>query len=78
MLSVLRRALAQIAIGAIFGMPLAGLLFNVDTARELTWDTFGFTLATGTAVMAAVALLSCVGPSRRVLRIESSEALRVE
>ncbi len=73
--SVFRRPLTQLGLGLGIGAFLVGgLLFSTDMSTLQAAVLFG---AYGSA-MAAVFLLACLGPTMRALRVEPSEALRVE
>jgi predicted permease len=72
---VLSRAMRQIAIGIGIGIVIAGVLD--------TWMDGGFTggrgvylLAVVAVLMASVGLLAAIGPARRALRIQPTEALK--
>lgn len=73
---VARRAVTQIAVGVLIGMPLAALfLVNESGSR---YAGAGKTLVVGILVMAAVALAACTGPTLRALRIDPNVALKGE
>ena len=82
LMTLLRRSLAQIAIGALIGMPLAGrLLFEVR--RDAGSGSSGLlaaalALGPGLLIVTVIGIFSCAGPARRALRIEPAEALRAE
>lgn len=80
-LTVARRAVAQIALGALLGTPVA-----VRIAFELLRDAGGgassaaviaVALAPGLVVMLVVSLIACTAPTLRALRVTPAEALRV-
>jgi hypothetical protein len=73
-LSVARRALLQLSVGVLLGMPLAAAFLmssvgnrSVDAAR---------TLAVGIAVLVLVGLAACTGPTLRALRVQPNQVLR--
>jgi predicted permease len=76
---VLREALAQVLVGAAFGVAISlalarllkSLLFGVGGADPLT-------LACVTLLLALVALLACLVPARRAARVDPMVALRTE
>ncbi|HSR50955.1 MAG TPA: FtsX-like permease family protein [Acidobacteriota bacterium] len=76
---VLREALAQVAIGAALGLPLAWML-----ARLLTSQLYQVSAADPPAylltllALAAAALASSVLPARRALRLDPATVLRQE
>ena len=73
--SIFRKPLTQLALGLGIGAFLVGgALFSTDMSRLQAAVMFG---AYGSA-MAAVFLIACLGPTMRALRVEPSEALRVE
>jgi len=75
--SIFGRALRQIAIGVVLGIGLALLLDRLQDGEALGGR--GGLLLSGTAlVMCLVGLLAALGPARRGLRIEPSEALKGE
>ncbi len=79
-LTILRRSLMQVALGALLGLPLA--------ARIVFEDPFGsgsppvtallVALAMAMGIIAVIGLFSCVVPARRALRIRPGDALRAE
>ncbi len=71
--SVARRAMAQIGVGVLLGLPVAALfLVDGDGSRYLG---AGKTLVVGIVVMSVVGLAACTGPTLRALRIQPREAL---
>ena len=75
--TIARRSLAQLGVGVLFGMPIAGVLSAAMT------DEFGSTsspmvvvLALGASVIALIGMLACTAPTLRGLRIMPTEALR--
>lgn len=79
--TILRRSLLQIGVGALVGVPLAGRLFfavQEDGGRTSAGSAFLWALAFGVGVVTLVGLFSCLAPARRVLSIQPSEALRAE
>jgi ABC-type antimicrobial peptide transport system permease subunit len=69
------RVVRQLALGLLVGSLLSAALFSAT----------GFTLGRATALMVSVAaimlsvgLLAALGPARRGLRIEPTEALRAD
>jgi putative ABC transport system permease protein len=76
---VLRQESVPVAIGVGLGIAgaiavgraMRGLLFNVQPADPLTFFTMP-------ALLAAVALVACLIPTRRTLDIEPANALRAE
>ena len=72
---VFARAAVQLAAGLVTGVALA-LLLDSATAGEVLGRSGRLTLPAVAAVMVVVGLLSAVGPARRGLRIQPTEALR--
>jgi hypothetical protein len=80
--TILRRTLVQLALGALFGIPLAARLFGAidGTPTGGSSPILASLMALGLAVALVVfiGLVSCLVPTRRVLRVEASDALRAE
>jgi predicted lysophospholipase L1 biosynthesis ABC-type transport system permease subunit len=75
--SIFARALRQLGVGVLVGLLVAALL-DWRTGGEFTGG-LGVPLLGGVAAfMIAVALLAALGPARRGLRIQPTEALRQE
>lgn len=80
-LTVLRRSLVQLALGALIGLPL-----TTRFVFELLGSSGGGSVAASVAIalglalgiVGLVGLGSCLVPTRRILRIEASEAMRAE
>jgi predicted permease len=73
--SIFGHVLAQVGIGAVAGLALAAVLSVVVGAELGDQRTYWF-LAGVLAALVATALLAALGPARRGLRIEPTEALR--
>ena len=74
---VLSRAIAQIAVGITIGVAVAGLLDWLNSGGMLGGR--GVLLLPAVAVlMATVGVLAALGPARRALRIQPTEALRAD
>jgi predicted permease len=71
--SVFSRALGQLAIGAALGTAAAAAL---DSGSNLMRGNAAVVLPIVALIMMAVGLVAAVGPARRGLRIEPTEALR--
>ena len=75
--SVLRKAAAQIAVGVAPGIAVAGLL--VQTLEGGRADPRGLVvLVLVAATMALVGFIATLGPARRALRIQPTEALKMQ
>jgi ABC-type antimicrobial peptide transport system permease subunit len=74
---VVRQGLVQIAVGLVLGLGLAAglaqfmtiIMFGVDP-----WDPFVFSVVV--VSLATVALLACLIPARRAMRVDPMTALR--
>ncbi len=80
--TILQRSLAQIGVGALLGLPIAVFFvqqLNDGSAGGHT-PAMSALVAVGLAmiIVSVVALVSCAVPTRRVLAIESSVAMRAE
>jgi predicted permease len=71
--SIFSRALGQLAVGAALGVASAAAL---ERALGLTRGNAAVVLPLVALVMMAVGFLAALGPARRALRIEPTEALR--
>lgn len=74
---IFSRALGQLAIGVVVGLVAAALL-DVAMDGELMGGKGAVILPAVSAFMMAVGLLATLGPARRGLRIQPTEALREE
>jgi ABC-type antimicrobial peptide transport system permease subunit len=80
-ITVLRRSLTQIAVGALVGMPMAAWIlikFQQQSETGSAGMALGITLALGVTVVTVGALFSCGAPTRRLLSIGATTALRAE
>lgn len=75
--AVFRRAGAQVGGGVVAGVGIAVLL-DVLTGGGLLHGRVGIVVPALALLMATVALLAALGPARRGLRIQPTEALRSE
>ena len=75
--TIARRSIAQIGVGVLVGIPIAGGLLAF-LKRELgsTNSPFVVALALGVGVMVLIGMLACTAPTLRALRIMPTEALR--
>jgi hypothetical protein len=73
-LPVARRALAQLGLGVVLGIPFAALFTISDEASPYAGT--GQALAVGATVMVLIGLVACTGPTLRALRVHPSEALK--
>ncbi len=81
-LTILRRAVAQLGIGGLLGIPLAVWFLtqiqDPDAGRLDVLVTVLKAAILGLGTVTLVGLLSCVIPARRALAVEANEALRAE
>jgi len=79
--TILRRAVLQIGLGALLGLPLAWrFLYDAGQVTPEPFAIRSLLLALGVAlaVVTVVGLFSCLVPARRILGVEASQALRTE
>jgi ABC-type antimicrobial peptide transport system permease subunit len=74
--AVATRAIVQLGIGVVVGMPFAAAFFNSGGGSPYA-GALG-TLIVGVVVMVLVGLAACTGPTLRALRVHPSEALRAD
>jgi ABC-type antimicrobial peptide transport system permease subunit len=77
MLAVFARPLAQVTAGAFAGSALVMWISGAASFEGLSLARCAG-IAGYSALMFGVCLLACVGPTRRALRLEPTEALRVD
>jgi predicted lysophospholipase L1 biosynthesis ABC-type transport system permease subunit len=75
--SVFARPLTQVGVGVAVGGMLAGLLL-VGMTGGTPSVTGAALLAAYAALMLGVCLLACIAPTRRALRVQPTQALRVD
>lgn len=83
LLTILRRSLVQIGLGAAIGLPIATrFVFDVDLASVSgggsVWQSMATALALATGIVLLIGLGSCFVPTRRILAIEASEAMHAD
>jgi len=82
LLTILRRSLLQIGLGALIGLPLAARavfeLTGTPGGSGSVTQSIVIALGLSMAVVVLVALSSCLAPTRRILSIEASEAMHAE
>jgi ABC-type antimicrobial peptide transport system permease subunit len=78
-LTILKRSLVQIGIGAILGLPVAARVVH-EAIGSTTGQSpvMSMLVAVGLAVslVLIVGVIACTIPTRRVLAVEASEAMR--
>jgi predicted permease len=82
LLTILKRSLVQIGLGAAIGLPIAAravfeLTGSPDGGGSVS-RSMAVALALSTGVVLLVGLSSCLVPTRRILAIEASEAMHAE
>jgi predicted permease len=78
-LMILRRSLVQIGIGAMLGLPIAARVVHLtvgSTAGQSPVMSVLLTLGLAAGLVLVVGVISCTIPTRRVLAVEASEAMR--
>lgn len=79
---VARRAVVQIGVGVLLGLPFAGALcyefLELTGAGRSVPGAVAMASALGVSVMLLVSLIACAAPTRRALRIAPIDALRRE
>lgn len=76
-MAIFRRPLIQVATGVVVGTVFIALLFTLGRGALPTALHFGRIAAYG-AGMTLVCLLACIVPTRRALRVEPTDALRMD
>jgi ABC-type antimicrobial peptide transport system permease subunit len=76
-LAVLRRPIAQVAVGIGAGGLLVGGLMSGRSGAALSIAQAG-AVAGYACLMLLVCLLACIAPARRALRVQPTEALRAD
>ena len=75
LITVVRRALAQLGVGVLFGMPIARWMF-LELEAGSPYEASMVALILGVSVVVVIGLLACTAPTLRALRIMPTEALR--
>ena len=80
--TVLRRSLTQIGVGGLIGVPLAGWMIyaltgGADAGSSLVISIL-VAVGLATSIVLVVGVCSCLVPTRRVLAVEASEAMRAD
>jgi ABC-type antimicrobial peptide transport system permease subunit len=75
LLGIFGRVTRQLALGLLLGSLLSGAVF---LSADLGFGRATAILLTVAAMMTIVGLLAALGPARRGLRIQASEALRAD
>ncbi len=72
-MTVARRAVAQLALGFVLGVPLAAWFLSATT---ITAPRIAIAIGVDIVVLAIVGAAACVAPTLRALRVTPTEALR--
>ena len=79
---VLKRSLTQIGVGGLIGVPMAGWLAYTLTgganAGSSMVNSMLVAVGLATAIVLVVGVCSCLVPTRRVLAVQASEAMRAD
>jgi hypothetical protein len=78
-LMILKRSLVQIAIGALIGLPVAARVVHLtvgSTAGQSPVMSVLMAMGLAVGLVLIVGVISCAIPTRRVLAVEASEAMR--
>jgi len=82
LLTVLKRSLMQIALGAVVGLPIAALcvfeLTGTPAGGGSVAQAMAVALGLSMGIVLAVGLGSCLVPTRRILAIQASEAMHAD
>jgi len=82
LLTILRRSLIQIVVGALIGLPIAARsVFEVTGALDgggSVLQSMAVALGLTTGIVLVVGLCSCLAPMRRILAIDAREAMHAE
>lgn len=82
LLTVLKRSLVQIGMGAAIGLPIAARFVFELTGSSGTGgsalQSVALALGLSTAIVSFVGLSSCLVPTRRILAVQESEAMRAD
>ena len=73
--TVAKRALAQLGVGVLLGMPIARWLF-LELQSGSKYPASVVALIVGVSVVVLIGLLACTAPTLRALRIRPTAALR--
>jgi len=78
-LMILKRSLVQIGIGAILGLPVAARVVHLtigSTAGQSPVMSVLVAVGLATSLVLIVGVISCTIPTRRILAVEASDAIR--
>ncbi len=82
LMTILRRSLVQLGLGAVIGLPIAARavfeLTGTPGGGGSAWQSMGLALGLATGIVALVGLSSCLVPTRRILGIQAREAMQAD
>jgi putative ABC transport system permease protein len=82
LMTILKRSLVQIGLGAVIGLPIAARsVFELTGTPDGGWSvsqSMAVALGLSTGIVLLVGLGSCLVPTRRILAIEASEAMHAD
>jgi predicted permease len=82
LLTILKRSLVQIGLGAVIGLPIAARsvfeLTGTPDGGGSVAQSMAVALGLSTGIVLLVGLSSCLVPTRRILAIEASEAMHAD
>jgi len=80
--TILKRSLVQIGLGAVIGLPIAmRFVSELTTAAGGDWflsQSVAVAVGLSMGIVALVGLTSCLVPTRRILAVQASEAMRAD
>lgn len=79
--AVLKRSLVQIGLGAAIGLPLAirfAFELTASTGSSSVVQSVAIALGLSVSLVAFVVVSSCLVPTRRILSVQASEAMRAD
>jgi predicted permease len=82
LVTILRRSLVQVGLGAVIGLPIAArcvfeLTGTPDGGRAVL-QSMGVALGLSMGIVALVGLSACLVPTRRILAIQATEAMHAD
>jgi hypothetical protein len=82
LITILKRSLVQIGLGAVIGLPIAArFVFDLTGTPDSSGSvsrSIAVALGLSTGIVLLVGMTSCLVPTRRILAIEASEAMRAD
>jgi ABC-type antimicrobial peptide transport system permease subunit len=82
LMTILKRSLVQIGLGAVIGLPIAARVVHELTGTAAGGGSVSLSMAVAlglsTGIVLLVGLSSCLVPARRILAIEANEAMHAD